>query len=46
METIYGIGVDIVNIARIEQVIQRLVPEADVTVHPEPNLDPKILSQP
>ena len=30
----------------IERVIQRLVPEADVTVHPEPNLDPKILSQP
>jgi divalent metal cation (Fe/Co/Zn/Cd) transporter len=29
----------------IERVIQRLVPNADVTVHPEPNLDPKILSQ-
>jgi len=28
----------------IERVIQQLVPNADVTVHPEPNLDPKILS--
>jgi cation diffusion facilitator family transporter len=30
----------------IEQVIQRMVPNADVTVHPEPNLEQKVSSRP
>jgi divalent metal cation (Fe/Co/Zn/Cd) transporter len=27
----------------IEQVIQKLIPNADVTVHPEPDLEPKAI---
>ncbi len=30
----------------IERVIQRMVPNADVTVHPEPNLEQKVSSRP